>query len=130
VRTASVPEELHLWGPAIGQGRRVGWILSSRAFKSCSLNKISRLVFSRSLPAVEKFFVPNQIQNLPDNYQLFANSQKSIENLYRCHRKNRFDSAAPAASNASSMKLSLLFKARGEYEEHFPGLARHFPGSA
>src|SRR2546429_500474 len=54
VRTASVQEELHLRGPAIGQGRRVSWILSSRTFKRCSLNEISRLVFNTScsdLPA-------------------------------------------------------------------------------
>jgi hypothetical protein len=46
-------EELHLRGPAIGQSRRVSWILSSRTFANCSLNKISRLMFSTasSLPA-------------------------------------------------------------------------------
>src|SRR5713226_6495404 len=60
----------------------------------------------------------------------FCQSLKSIENLYRFHPKNRFDTAAFAASNASPMKLSLLFHARGEYEKHFSGSARFFPGSA
>jgi hypothetical protein len=37
-----------LRGPAIGQGRRISWILGSRTSKSRSLNEISCLVFSGS----------------------------------------------------------------------------------
>ena len=44
---ASRKEELHLRGPAIGQGRKVSWILSSRTLKNCSLPEISHLLFDR-----------------------------------------------------------------------------------
>jgi hypothetical protein len=48
VRAASVQKELHLRGPAIGQGCRISWILGARTFKSRSLNEIWRLIFISS----------------------------------------------------------------------------------
>src|SRR5467141_1495820 len=60
----------------------------------------------------------------PDRQRL-----KTIENTYLFHRKNRFDSAAGAASNECLISVSLLSEARGDYEKHFHGPARHLPGN-